>query len=137
MTKTKLFSLKNPIYRPSDVSPGKILCNATRNVKCARSYVQRKGSLTIDSCHSVETGNTEATGCGGLAAVTPTKTNETAIKTPYKLTDSLRSPIPTHCGLTRPRQKAGIENIKVKTNKLDITAPPTPELYQSITSLFH
>ncbi|WP_333379497.1 hypothetical protein [Microcoleus sp. B4-D4] len=81
--------------------------------------------LTLDSDRSVEPSSAEATGCGGLGAVTPTKTNETAIKTPYKLIDSLRSPIPTHCGFTRPRQKAGIENIKVKTNKLDITAPPT------------
>ncbi|MGB3262951.1 MAG: hypothetical protein WBA89_03255 [Microcoleus sp.] len=88
--------LKKPGFSPPGATPGKISRNAATKVKCTGSYLQRKSGLALDSARSVEAGNTEATGCDGLGAVTPTKTNETAIKTPYKLTDSWRFFIPTH-----------------------------------------
>ncbi|WP_333352260.1 hypothetical protein [Microcoleus sp. N3A4] len=63
---------------------------------CIPSYVQRKSARTLNSGHSVEASSPEETGCGGLDAVTPSKTNETAINPPYKAADRLRVPCPTH-----------------------------------------
>ncbi|MEG4939882.1 hypothetical protein [Microcoleus sp. F4-D5] len=66
-------------------------------VRCRLStYVQRKSPLTLNSGHSVEASSPEETGCGGLGAVTPSKTNETAINPPYKAADRLRVSSPTH-----------------------------------------
>ncbi|MEG3888504.1 hypothetical protein QT971_30380, partial [Microcoleus sp. herbarium19] len=74
------------------VSSVSFRCNRKRYDK----YVQRKGALTRYSCHSVEASSPEETGCGGRGAVTPSKTNETAINPPYKAADRLRVPSPTH-----------------------------------------
>ncbi|MEG5067119.1 hypothetical protein QUB33_26295 [Microcoleus sp. B3-A4] len=65
-------------------------------MKCIPSYLQRKGALTLNSSDSVEASSPDETGCGALGAVTPSKTNETAIKPPYKAADRLRVASPTH-----------------------------------------
>jgi len=52
--------------------------------------------------------------------VTPTSTNEATINPPYIAADRLRVGAATHFGLTMPRKKAGIDNRKLKTKKLNI-----------------